>query len=53
MTSSVYGLSIDAADAGKLARFWAEALGREVSPGANTEFAALDPDGTTPRLSFH
>jgi hypothetical protein len=53
MSSSVYALSIDAADAGKLARFWAEALGREVSPGANTEFAALDPDGTTPRLSFH
>ena len=37
MSNSVYGLSIDAADAGKLARFWAGALGREVSPGATTE----------------
>ena len=53
MSSSVYALSVDAADAGKLAHFWAEALGREVSPGANTESAAIDPDGTTPRLSFH
>jgi len=53
MSNSIYGLSIDAADAGKLARFWAEVLGREVSPGATTESAALDPDGTTPRLSFH
>ena len=48
MSNSVYGLSVDAADAGKLARFWAGALGREVAPGATT-----DPDGTTPRLSFH
>jgi len=53
MSNSVYGLSIDAADAGKLARFWAEALGREVAPGATAESASLDPDGTTPRLSFH
>src|SRR5580704_17875019 len=53
MSNSVYALSVDAADAGKLARFWAEALGREVAPGATAESAALDPDGTTPRLSFH
>jgi hypothetical protein len=53
MSNSVYGLSVDADDAGKLARFWAEALGREVSPGANAESASLDPDGTAPRLSFH
>jgi hypothetical protein len=53
MSNSVYGLSIDAADAGKLARFWAGALGREVAPGATTESATLNPDGTSPRLSFH
>jgi Glyoxalase-like domain len=53
MSNSVYALSVDAADAGKLARFWAEALGREVAPGATAESAALDPDGTNPRLSFH
>jgi hypothetical protein len=53
MSNTVYGLSVDAADAEKLALFWAQALGRDTAPGASTEFATLDPDGTTPRLSFH
>jgi glyoxalase superfamily protein len=55
MSNSVYALSVDAADAEKLARFWAAALGREVSPGASTESAALVTDETIPipRLSFH
>lgn len=53
MSNTVYGLSVDAADAEKLAHFWAEALGRDIAPGASTEFATLAPDGTTPRLSFH
>ncbi|MFI1370110.1 VOC family protein [Streptomyces griseochromogenes] len=48
-----YGLSVDAADAEELARFWAEVLGRDVIPGASPEFATLDPDGAAPRLSFH
>lgn len=49
-TSSVIGLSIDTADAGKLAAFWAETLGSSVSPGATAEFAAVDG---SPRLAFH
>jgi catechol-2,3-dioxygenase len=53
MTNTVYGLSVDAADAEKLAHFWAEALGRELVSGASTEFATLTPDGTSLRLSFH
>jgi hypothetical protein len=53
MNSTVYGLSIDAADAEKLAHFRAEALGRDITSGASTESAALAPDATTPRLSFH
>ena len=53
MTNTVYGLSIDAADAEKLAHFWAKALGRDIDAGASTEFATIGPDGTTPRLSFH
>jgi hypothetical protein len=61
MSSTVYGLSVDAAaadadadaDAEKLAHFWAEVLGRDVASGASPEFATLDPDGATPRLSFH
>jgi catechol-2,3-dioxygenase len=53
MSNTVYGLSFDAADAEKVARFWAETLGREIAPGASTESASLVLDGTTPRLSFH
>ena len=53
MTNTVYAVSVDAADAEKLAHFWAAALGRDIATGASTEFATLDPDGTTPRLSFH
>jgi predicted enzyme related to lactoylglutathione lyase len=53
MSNTLYGLSVDAADAEKLAHFWANALGRAIASGASTEFATLDPEGTTPRLSFH
>ncbi|MEU9212796.1 VOC family protein [Streptomyces sp. NPDC048415] len=53
MSTTVYGLSVDATDAEKLAHFWAEVLGREVASGGSPEFAALDPGGSTPRLSFH
>jgi hypothetical protein len=52
MTNSVIGLSIDCADAAKLARFWADVLGRQVSPQPGAEFAAIDsPHGL--RLAFH
>jgi hypothetical protein len=50
---TLYGLSVDPADAEKPARFRAEAPSRDVASGASPEFAALDPDGATPRLSFH
>lgn len=53
MSNTMYGLSIDAADAGRLAYFWAQALGRDLAPGASTAFATLDPDATAPRVSFH
>lgn len=52
----MYGLRVDAADAAdaeKLANFWAEVLGRDVASGASSEFATLDTDLATPRLSFH
>ncbi|REK86723.1 VOC family protein [Streptomyces inhibens] len=52
MSNTVYGVSV-AADAEKLAHFWAEDLRQDVAPGASPEFATLDPDGATPRLSFH
>ncbi|MGW6745565.1 VOC family protein [Streptomyces sp. NPDC055025] len=53
MSSTLYSLSVDTADAAKLARFWADALGRRVAPGASAEFAAIDPAEGVPRLSFH
>jgi len=54
MTTSVVGLSIDCADAAALAGFWAEVLGRPVSPGADAERAAIDATdpASGPRLSF-
>jgi hypothetical protein len=55
MTLALLSLSVDCADAGKLAAFWAAALGRSVDPGATPESATIaagDP-GTGPRLSFH
>jgi catechol 2,3-dioxygenase-like lactoylglutathione lyase family enzyme len=55
MSNSVIGLSIDCADAAKLARFWADVLGRQVNPQPTAEFAAIDADDSThgPRLAFH
>lgn len=55
-TNIVFALSVDCADAAKLADFWAEALGRSVGDGASAEFAALeatDSASSGPRLSFH
>ena len=54
MTMSVIGLSIDCADAARLARFWSEVLGRPVNPGADADHAAIDATdpASGPRLSF-
>jgi catechol 2,3-dioxygenase-like lactoylglutathione lyase family enzyme len=55
MSNSVIGLSIDCADAAKLAQFWADVLGRQVNPQPTAEFAAIDANDSTqgPRLAFH
>jgi predicted enzyme related to lactoylglutathione lyase len=54
MTTSVIGLSIDAADAAALAAFWSEVLHRPVNPGATTESAAIDAADPAqgPKLAF-
>jgi len=39
MTNRLHALTFDCADAALLAEFWAQALGRELDPGARTEFA--------------
>lgn len=56
MSNTIIGLSIDAADAASLARFWADALGREVTAGADARYAVVDIDPaatSVPRLLFH
>jgi hypothetical protein len=56
MAPALLALSIDCGDAGKLATFWAAALGRPVDPGATPESAAVAPSdsgATGPRLLFH
>lgn len=56
MSISVAGLSVDAADAGKTAQFWAEVLGRQVDGGASPQFAAISAGNgaaSGPLLMFH
>ena len=55
MSNSVLGLSIDCADAAKLAQFWADVLGREVNPQPTAEFATIDANDPTngPRPACH
>ena len=56
MSSTVFGVAYDAADAAAAARFWAAALGRTVAPGADSEHAvveAADVASSGPRLAFH
>jgi hypothetical protein len=56
MSSTVAGLSIDCADAGAVARFWADALGREIAEHVTEQNAVVsvgaDP-ASGPRLAFH
>jgi hypothetical protein len=56
VSSSVLGLSVDCVDAGAVARFWADALGRQVAEHPTTQDAVVsvgtDP-ASGPRLAFH
>jgi Glyoxalase-like domain len=55
MTINIYATSFDAVDAAAVATFWAEALGRELNPGASKESASLavrEDTGDLPIL-FH
>jgi glycerol kinase len=55
MSTSVIGLSIDCADAAKLAQFSADVLDRPVSPQPTAEFAAIGADESAQGLplAFH
>jgi predicted enzyme related to lactoylglutathione lyase len=56
MSLSVLAVSVDCADAGKLAGFWSQALQRPADPDATAEFASigLQGDGSTGAIwMFH
>ena len=55
MSLLVSTVTVDCADAGALARFWADALGWDVAPGASATFAAAGGPrrpADTPSLLF-
>ncbi len=41
MNLTISTITVDCSDAGTLARFWADALGWDVAPGASADFAAV------------
>jgi hypothetical protein len=55
MTIRLHALTFDCADAALLGGFWAQALGRELDPGAGKEFATIGPQDSArpePRWLF-
>jgi catechol 2,3-dioxygenase-like lactoylglutathione lyase family enzyme len=55
MSSNLYGAAFDCRDAAAVARFWAEALGRQVADNATEQDAVVlagDPSAG-PQLAFH
>ena len=53
MSSKLIAITFDCNDAGKLAGFWSEALGRAVDSDANEDFAAIGfGDPTQPAWFF-
>jgi hypothetical protein len=56
MSSTLFGLAFDSADAAVAARFWAQVLHREVADGASEQHAVVEKgsdDSGVPRLSFY
>jgi predicted enzyme related to lactoylglutathione lyase len=54
--TTVFGISFDTHDAAKVARFWADTLGRQVADGADAHDAVVIPSDLVdagPRLAFH
>jgi hypothetical protein len=55
MTIRLHSLTFDCADAAVLGEFWAQALGRDLDPGAGKEFASIglqDSGRPEPRWFF-
>jgi hypothetical protein len=56
MSVSLFSVSLDCADAGKLADFWSQVLDRSVDEGGSVDFAAIGLDGggsSGPVWMFH
>jgi len=55
VSTRFFGVSFDAADAGRAAQFWATVLGRNVADGATEHDAVVDGGDPSngPRLAFH
>jgi hypothetical protein len=55
MTNRLFAVTFDCADAAEVGRFWAQALGRELDPGAGKAFASIglhDSGRTGPAWCF-
>jgi predicted enzyme related to lactoylglutathione lyase len=55
MTANLFGVTLDCADAAKVATFWSEVLGRPLDDGATAEFATIglqDPPENWPHWMF-
>jgi Glyoxalase-like domain len=56
MSAALIAVSVDCANAGKLADFWSQVTGRAVDPEASEAFAAIGltgGDGACPAWMFH
>ena len=53
MSTTFFGISIDATDAFAVAAFWAAALGRPVAEGGTVENATIEASEGSPRIGFH
>ena len=56
MSNQFFGIAVDCVDAGAVATFWAEVLGRQIAEHPTRENAAVLVDDAAvngPRLAFH
>jgi predicted enzyme related to lactoylglutathione lyase len=52
MSTSIFAVTVDCADAARLAAFWAEALDLTIDDGADTAYACVSAKGAAPRMMF-
>ncbi|MCW2750258.1 MAG: glyoxalase/bleomycin resistance/dioxygenase family protein [Aeromicrobium sp.] len=55
MSATFFGVSFDTANAGRVAKFWAAALDRQVADGSDEHDAVVEAGDPSsgPRLAFH